>query len=225
MASFAAAYADARTRIQELAGSLPPEDLGRQVPGCPEWSVKDLVAHLTGIAADAVAGNLGDIGGREWTAAQVSARRERPLPDIFAEWNEVASQIEATMDGLHPTIAGSFVGDIITHEHDLRDALENRDARDTDGVILAGAFYAREFGKRLKGAGLPTITLNAGDHEWTAGVEEPVGTVRAPLFEMLRGLTGRRTSDEVKGFDWSIDAAPYLEIFSMYPVTEASLDE
>jgi hypothetical protein len=42
---------------------------------------------------------------------------------------------------------------------------------------------------------------------------------------MLRGLTGRRTSDEVKGFDWSIDAAQYLELFPMYPVTETSLDE
>jgi hypothetical protein len=42
---------------------------------------------------------------------------------------------------------------------------------------------------------------------------------------MLRGLTGRRTSDEVKGFDWTIDAAPYLELFAMYPVTQSSLNE
>jgi uncharacterized protein (TIGR03083 family) len=221
----AAEYRAGRERIQGLVGSLGEQDLGRTVPACPEWSVKELAAHLTGVAADSLATNVAEMGRPNWTESQVAARRGKPLSEIFEEWNDVARQIEAGLDDLHPTLASALIGDLITHELDLRGALGDTDARDTEGVVIATSFYARNFGKRLKDAGLPTVIVQCGDHEWTAGREEPQGYVRAPLFEMLRGLTGRRTSDEVKGFDWTIDAAPYLELFAMYPVTQSSLNE
>lgn len=225
MSGMSAAYRGARTRIRDLARDLDDEALATVVPSCPEWSVKDLVAHLCGVAADSLGGNLGDIGGPGWTASQVAARAARSLDELLDEWTKLGEQIEAGLDDLHPTLASALIGDAVTHEHDLRGALGEPGARASDGVVIATSFYARNFGKRLKDAGLPTLVVDTGDHQWTAGREEPIGTVRAPIFEMLRGLTGRRTTDEVKGFDWSVDAAPYLDLFSMYPVTQKSHNE
>ncbi len=225
MASMAAGYGGARTRIEELVRGLDGEGLSQRVPACPEWTVKQLVSHLCGVAADSVGGNITDVGGAGWTASQVEARRQRSVDELFEEWTVLGRQIEAGLDDLHPTLASALIGDVITHEHDLRGALGQPGERASDGVVISTSFYARNFGKRLKDAGLPTLIVHGGEHEWTAGREEPIGTVRAPLFEMLRGLTGRRTTDEVKGFDWSIDAAPYLDIFSMYPVTQTSHSE
>ena len=122
-------------------------------------------------------------------------------------------------------MSSALVGDLITHEHDLRGAVDNKDARDDDGIVISASFYARNFGKRLKDAGLPTLVVEGGAHQWTAGRDEPAGTVRASLFDMLRGLTGRRTLEEVQGFEWSVDPSPYLPVFSMYPVTAQSLNE
>lgn len=219
------AYASARERVQDLVRTLDRAPLGTAVPACPDWTVKDLVAHVTGVAADALAGNIGNVGGRDWTTSQVHARRDLTVGDILEEWNQVASQIEPALDELHPTMASALVGDIVTHEHDLRGAIGNREARDTDGVVIAAGFYARNFGKRLKDAALPTIVVEAGDHRWTAGRDEPAGSVRAPLFEMLRGLTGRRTTEQVAAFDWSVDPQPYLDLFSSYPPATRPLNE
>jgi uncharacterized protein (TIGR03083 family) len=218
-------YTQAMARVAELARNASDVELATQVPACPEWNVKELVAHLTGVAADSLAANVAEIGQAGWTQAQVDARKDLPLEGILEEWATITDKLAAGMNDIHPTLSSALIGDVITHELDLRGALGNTDARDGDGVEISTSFYARNFGKRLKDAGLPTLVVAADGNEWTAGREEPAGTVKASMFDMLRGLTGRRTRDEVEGFDWSIDAAPYLEVFSMYPVTQQSLNE
>lgn len=225
MTSMSEVYRDGHARIKALVGALDNGQLDTGVPACPEWTVKQLVAHVTGVASDSLAANVEELGKPGWTQAQVDARKDKQLAEILEEWASITQQVAPALDGLHPTIASALIGDLITHEHDLRGAIGDRGARDDDGVVISASFYARNFGKRLKDAGLPTVIVEAGEHQWIAGREEPVGSVRAPLFEMLRGLTGRRTTDEVKGFDWSVDAAPYLGLFSMYPVTDRSLNE
>jgi uncharacterized protein (TIGR03083 family) len=220
-----AVYANGQARIKAFVEALDRGQLDTKVPACPEWTVKELVAHVTGVASDSLAANIEELGKPGWTQAQVDARKDKPLSEILDEWDSITQQVGPALDALHPTISSALIGDLITHEHDLRGALGNNEARDDDGVVISASFYARNFGKRLKDAGLPTVTVEGGENQWVAGREEPIGSVRAPLFDMLRGLTGRRTTDEVKGFDWSIDAAPYLEVFSMYPVTDRSLNE
>ena len=225
MQSPSQAYLSGFDRVAGLVRSLDDDQLARIVPACPEWTVKELVAHLTGVAADSLNANVAEMGKADWTQSQVDARKDKPLEDILAEWQGVTEVIAKALDDLHPTLSSALIGDLVTHEHDLRNAVDNRDERDCDGVVISTGFYARYFGKRLKDAGLPTLIVDTGEHKWTAGREVPAGKVQAPLFEMLRGLTGRRTTDEVKAFDWSVDAAPYLEVFSMYPVAQHSLNE
>jgi len=73
-----AAYRDTRLRITEVV-TAPGVDAAMRVPATPEWTVKDVVAHLAGVCADILAGNLEGLTTEPWTAAQVEARRDKDL--------------------------------------------------------------------------------------------------------------------------------------------------
>jgi hypothetical protein len=48
-------YRDGRERLLALGAELGAADAARPVPACPDWTVKDLYAHLAGVAADVLA--------------------------------------------------------------------------------------------------------------------------------------------------------------------------
>ena len=69
----AAAYVAVRERMTELVRPTSSEELARQVPACPDWSVQDLLAHAVGVAVDVAARRIEGAGSDPWTAAQVRA--------------------------------------------------------------------------------------------------------------------------------------------------------
>ena len=83
--SIGALYADGRGRISDLVSGLG-EEAAAPVPACPQWSVHDVVAHLTGVCADILAGNIAGVATDPWTDAQVCARRDRSVEEVLAEW-------------------------------------------------------------------------------------------------------------------------------------------
>src|SRR5207245_3870521 len=109
MTDIAAAYADGRARISELVADLDEKEATTVVPGCPDWTVKDVVAHVTGICSDILAGNIGGVTTDPWTAAQVDARRPLPVSQIVAEWSELGPQIEAMVPSFPPEPAAQLV--------------------------------------------------------------------------------------------------------------------
>lgn len=225
MSDEAQAYFDSRDRLCEFALSLTDDQLGAHPPATPDWTVKDVVAHVTGIIDDSLAGNLEGVGSDAWTAAQVAKRRDRSLAEVIDEWRRTSDDARETLESLPPAVTVSLVGDLVTHEHDARGAVGNPGARDSAGVAVALDYYARQFTKKVQNLGMPPVRLVAGDREWTRGDDEPAATVTAEPFELLRGLTGRRTSGEVAGFTWDGDPEPYLGVFSFYGWPEASLGE
>ena len=226
MTSFGEAYSATRRRVLDLVGGLSEEEANRIVPACPDWRVRDLVAHLTGVAVDATKGELEGVGSAEWTGRQVDERRDVPLADLLAEWDEAGTQIDGALEYFPKVAASLFVGDTLTHEHDIRLPLGRPGDRDAPAVELAVDGYVRWLGRRLREAGLPTVKVKAEGREWIAGKEEPAIEVEAPtIFDLLRGLTGRRTRDEIASFAWSGDPEPYLDVFSMYGMPSAPLGE
>ena len=209
----------------ELAGALPESDLERTVPATPKWTVKDLIAHVAGIASDIVDGNVADAGRPEWTAAQIEAARPLSLDEILAAWDESSAQVEPMLDTIHPTAAALTVGDLVVHEHDLRGAIGDRGGRDSDRLTIALAAYVRRFGKRVKDAGLPTVRVVAGENEWNAGLETPKIELRDDPFEVFRAITGRRTKDEIRKLGWDGDPGPYVDLVSAYEHPSESLEE
>ena len=113
-------YHATRRRVTALVVDLDPNQLATPVPGTPAWTVQDLLAHLSGVAADLVAGNMEGAATDAWTARQVAQRRGRASSELLEEWEGNAPAVEAFLAGVdfHP-----FVVDVFTHEHDLRGAL------------------------------------------------------------------------------------------------------
>jgi hypothetical protein len=52
----------------------------------------------------------------------------------------------------------------------------------------------------------------------------PAGTLNVGQFELFRAVTGRRSAAQIRRFDWSVDAEPYLPIFDLGPFTIRSTD-
>jgi uncharacterized protein (TIGR03083 family) len=222
---YAVSYRGCRERVTEIVTGLDEEDLARRVPACPEWTVKDLAAHIVGVAADLSVGNLEQVGTTEWTSTQIAERADRSVAELIDEWTKLAEQVEPAADLIPPGAAQMLVGDAVTHEHDMRGAVDRPGARDTEAVWIGLDRFVRLFGKRVKDAELSSVVVRSGEREWQAGIREPEAVLSGGAFELLRALTGRRTLDEISALTWTGDSSAYLAIFSTYPPTTISLSE
>ncbi|MGH2808596.1 MAG: maleylpyruvate isomerase family mycothiol-dependent enzyme [Actinomycetota bacterium] len=223
MGDMSEAYTEARERIAAIAEELSDDDLQASVPACPAWTATDVISHLAGIAVDTMAGVIEGAGSEAYTSRQVEARKGKDVGAVIEEWRE--AKLETILDGLHPAIAGGIIGDLFTHEQDFRGAVGRPGGHDSKAFEIALDSYTRFLGRRIKEAGLPALTVEAAGTSWVAGKGDPVGTVSGEPFELLRCLTGRRTLDEIRALGWSTDPDPYLKIFAMYGIPDASLSE
>lgn len=224
MAAIATAYAGGRARISRLVADLEEHEASAIAPGCPQWTVKDVVAHVTGVCSDILAGNLDGVTTEPWTAAQVDARRLLPVAEIVAEWSELGPQVEAMLPSFPPEPAAQLVADLTTHEHDVRGALARPGARDSDALFIGLEFVAPNFLTAVAGRGLPPLSARAGDSEWVANGARPVASVTAEPFELLRAITGRRSPSQLRQLTWDCDPEPYLPAFAWGPFRVPTAD-
>ncbi|MHB8670278.1 MAG: maleylpyruvate isomerase family mycothiol-dependent enzyme [Acidimicrobiales bacterium] len=171
------AYAAGRERICEIVAALDQMDVVRPVPACPGWSVRDVVAHLSGVCADILAGNLAGVATDPWTEAQVGERRGRSLHELLAEWQELAPQVEAFAGGFPGRTGAQWVLDLTTHEHDIRAALDRPGARDSDGVSIGLDFLVTVgLHSSVSARGLAPLAVRSTDGPtWTVGTGMAVG--------------------------------------------------
>ena len=198
-----AVYRETRGRIAELAGGLTDDELASALPGCPEWTAHDLLAHVAGVAADVVAGRVEGAPGPDWTAAQVTRRKGHPVADILAEWAENGPHIEAGLAARQ--ISSRIVFDVLTHEGDLREGLGRPPA---DGWQPVLGLLAKQVVRRTTG----TLVIHmAGGDTFRGGEGEPVTELTVDPYELFRGLGSRRSRAQMRAWSWSGDPAPYLE--------------
>lgn len=219
-----AAYQETRERITALLRELDEADADRSVSACPAWTVRNLASHVVGVSADILAGNIAEAGSDPWTEAQVDARRDRSLVDLADEWDETGPQVEAALaGGLLPAQA---VFDLVTHEHDLRHAVGRPGAQDHEAVPI-GLTFVRDAWPFVMGteemAAVPPLRFQAGDAEITSGTDPEI-TLELSPFETLRALTGRRSLDQIRLYDWGTDPDPWLDAFRWGPFTPSPVD-
>ena len=212
------AYRDARLRITELVRA--DLDAGeRVVPACPRWTVQQLVSHLTGVVADALAGNLDGVATDPWTQAQVDARAGRPVGEVLDEWDELSVTFE-------PVIGDGFeqlLFDTATHEHDLRNALGAPGARDSAATAIGLHFGLGGWRRAHPMSGAPPLRIVAGDESVEAG-DDPDVTLALEPFEAMRACSGRRSLRQLAAYDWGTDPEPWLPSFTFGPFTPQSDD-
>jgi uncharacterized protein (TIGR03083 family) len=217
-------YAELRADTIALVLGLDPELTERKVPQCPEWSVKDVVAHVVGIVEDMLTNNLGGIGTDAWTASQVDRRTDMSLAEVCDEWTRRGPELDAvTTDS--PFTGVRITADLVTHVHDIAAAVGVSVDRDTDAVRVGLERYGPFFCERVANAGLPVVRVEAGEQVWQSAEDEPVAVVRASAFELLRAFSGRRSLAQVRAMDWDGDAEPFLEVVTPYGLPESDVIE
>lgn len=209
-------------RTAREAHEADPEQLEQRVPACPGWTARELLSHMIGVGHDTLAGEVADDHNEDWTQAQVDARAERTTSQLLTEWEGFAPDLHAYVRDTDPRP----LGDVIIHEQDLRGALRAPGARSTTGLAMVREQMADQLGERLDGRG--PVRLEATDDDWTwqSADGDPALVLRAPAYELARGLTSRRTADQLRGWATHGDVDTYLDDFAgLGPLPEQELPE
>lgn len=192
------AYRSLQERVRDVVGRADANRLASQCPATPEWTARDVLAHLVGVTDDVVNGRLDGVASDAWTQAQVDARADADAGALLDEWDKNLDAFLALLDAVPDEIAGQALFDAATHEHDLRHALAAPGARDSDAVAIGWAWLVDA---RTRGAA-PALRYVTDAGEMTGGAGDVVATVEAPRFELVRATAGRRSASEVSAYRW-----------------------
>jgi uncharacterized protein (TIGR03083 family) len=240
-------YAEAYRRGQgRVVAFMVDRDPDVNVPATPDWTAADVVRHLTGLAVDLTSGVVEGYASDPWTARQVAERQAMSLDDVVDEWNGVVDAAADRLDdpeaaGFPERVtseAGSFsrdalpamaISDILHHEFDIRNAYGDTGGRDLMDIHFAAAGHARAIRSQFTSNDLDTIRIESTDSGmgWDIGYGPPIAVIRAPSFQILRAIGGRRTKAEIRAMGWEGDSEPYLD-FMVIPhlaMRETSLRE
>lgn len=213
--AYADAYRDLRVRVTSLLRGADPAALDAIAPATPEWRVRDVLAHMVGVNADILAGNLAGVGSDPWTAVQVDARRDRSVAEMLDEWNAISPAVEeiAPMFG---TATGQWLVDACTHEHDLRHALGTPGAHDSDAVALGFEWATDRLADTLDASGTAGFELHTEAGVNDLGTVLPRTGVHASRFEILRTMTGRRSRAQVVAYGWDGPPRPEHLVLGLF---------
>ena len=211
-----ALYRAERRELLDLVRPLAEDELATVVPATPAWTVKDVVAHLVGITSDLNALRFDAPDPDTWTARQVASRRAATVAELEAEWEHEAGRFEEGLRLLGYELGSHYVGDLLQHSQDVREALGWNDVDDDLALAVALDFYIDLFSSALDDAAVGSVTVTVADESWTAGPGEVVATVRADRLPLLRAFGGRASEAEVRRLGWSGDVDRVLPFLNAY---------
>ena len=219
-------YASMRKEFIEFVRALSEAEQETIVPNCPAWTVRDVVAHVTGVNGDVVDGNVASLGADEWTRHQVESRAAMSLAEICNEWEGMAARTDVFISD-DPFWGVRIGADLVSHIHDVLEALSRSDdelpvsSRDGVGIRSALSRYGPFFCERAANASLPTVSVTVvpdevGGQSWKSGDGVAAAELSGSAFELLRAFTGRRTIEQVQAMAWRGDPEPYLAMVNPY---------
>jgi uncharacterized protein (TIGR03083 family) len=203
-------YATERAALIRQLRSLTQDQAQTMVPACPDWTVKDVASHLSGLVAETLANVPPPRGSAEATTRQVADRTDKTLAEVCDEWehNGPAFAEYAVSDTAFTT---ALLADLTVHTHDAAEALDLAIDEMSAGTIAAAQRYLQLLQQRaaeqldialaveLTGVGLQ-VAPDGNKHL----------SLTASPFDFLRSVTGRRTPAEVEVLDWTGDPSELL---------------
>jgi uncharacterized protein (TIGR03083 family) len=210
-------YQDTKERVTSLVSGLDDATLSTAVTACPGWSVRDVVAHLAATADDVGRGRLTGPPTDEETAEQVARFDGQRMSDIIAAWTDAAAHLDhlAGSRGFEPP-----VGDVTSHEHDIRAALGRPGARDSAAVHYSSDRLLTNFRPPVP------LRVTVEDAEYRSGPDNGAEIrLRTTRFEALRWRTGRRSRAQLAAMDWSDDPARVLDHLYLFGPAAIDVDE
>lgn len=205
-------WATTQADMSGLGRTLSEADGDLRVPACPDWTVKDVFAHMAGVADDLLAGRLEGVATDPWTAAQVNARRDRTLAEIVHEWDAAAPGLVAALTPFGDDVDPRLVIDTWTHLQDVRAALGLAGDGDSDTARWVAEGLRRFSHSQFRRAELTPDAVTFADEE--SGDDTAVVVDR---FEFARAATGRRSVGQLRSWSWTVaDPEPYLPLVPVF---------
>jgi uncharacterized protein (TIGR03083 family) len=195
-------YRDTRVRLCALVAGLDDAAHGTAVPACPGWAVRDVIAHLTAIVEDAIAGRLAGIPDEKFTADQVARMADVSVAEMLDRWAAGAAQFE---DAIQAFTIWPAVIDVATHEQDIRGAIGRPGARDCAAIKRCTPMLLDWLAPPVQ----VRIGTEDGDHAVGTG-DEAALTLSTTMFEAFRWRMGRRSRAQLAAMNWSADPTPVL---------------
>lgn len=217
-------YRENRERVIALVRPVPADRLLEPTPACPGWSVHDVVSHLAGVAADAVAGKLGGVPSDEQTAAQVEQRRGQPTTVVLREWERSASQFELVLTKAGPSILPAAI-DVAVHEHDIRGALDLPGGHESETITITAHRMLDRWMRTLPARGVPLPCVVDPSGAVLAGDATSAVRWRASLYEVVRTAFGRRSAAQFARSFEGADPEPYLAELLVFGITPVDLHD
>jgi hypothetical protein len=179
------AYSELRIRVADLIRSITSDQALTIVPHCPQWTVKDCLAHMVGVPEDVINGQMDGVATDDWTDRQVQRHKQDSVSDLLKTWEANAAVFGNILPKIPQPVLSQFMFDQTTHEHDIRAALSKPGARDSMAVAVAEGFL-RDSLSRNSDAAIASMANR-----------EIKG------FEFLRSLSGRRSKAQISqnGFE------------------------
>ncbi|MGO9344324.1 MAG: maleylpyruvate isomerase N-terminal domain-containing protein [Acidimicrobiales bacterium] len=221
-------YKAARQRISSVVAAVD-DPAGVPVPACPGWSVHDVVAHLTAVVEDVLAGRRTGPPSEDETAAQVARRQNIETALVLAEWAELAPTFEGLLSEMR--VWPGFL-DVFAHEHDVMGALSVPGERDSYEMHISSEWLLSNWSPAVP------VRVKIGERERTllpkteptepTEPEEPEEpeqivsdddidlTLTTTAFEAFRFRLGRRSRAQLRAMDWSGDPTPVIEKMTVF---------
>jgi uncharacterized protein (TIGR03083 family) len=222
VSEIAMGYRTTRERLSELVRPLRDQDLRRTVPACPAWDVHDVIAHMSGVQELLTAGERPTGDTQDWIDAIVAARREVPVGELLDRWAACEEGTSAIIDGGVQVL----IVDVVSHEHDIRNAVGLPGARRVAEVPAAVEVMLTNLSGLMDEAGLGALAVDTGSARWTSH-DAPIGcTLEVDAWEALRIIVSRRTEEEMRVLPVNGDIEPYIRLFdARSPLPRQSLGE
>ncbi len=223
---YAVEYSACRSRIRTLLSNASLSDAAVIVPACPDWTVRDVCAHIAGVSAALVARDNPGADGQAWVDRLVHERQDKSIAELLDEWESVGPGFESIMQAV-PKAFGGLVYDVVAHEHDIRGALGRPGDRESDGVWASLEIQVAMVQRDLAAHGPTpgTIHLRTDDRQWTVGSGEPEVSIDTSAWELMRLLGSRRSRDQILAAGWKGDVEPFIAAMAHLPLPVSAIVE
>jgi hypothetical protein len=189
------------------------------VPACPAWTIRDTIAHLTGVAEDIVAHNMEHKGTGPWARAQVGRLGRHTVDDLLDRWDQLIEQVAPLLALAPQGSVCQLVFDTLTHEHDIRGALNEPGSRTGDPAFAAAIGFVTTMGDQfIRHAALPALRLTTPTTSSVQLGDPQAAPGHLALdisdFEALRSFGGRRSIRQLLALPWRGDPTELLPAFT-----------
>jgi uncharacterized protein (TIGR03083 family) len=202
-----ASYDELRARVSDLMRSISTEQAQTVVPHCPQWTVKDCLAHMIGVPEDVINGQMDGVTTDTWTDRQVQRHAQDSVDDLLTTWSTIAPTFASILPRIPQPVLSQFMFDQANHEQDIRATLKQPGGRDSAAVAVAEGFLRDSLSRN---GDLAIAQL--ADHKLTG-------------FEFLRSLSGRRSTSQISDIGLPLETVEVFIAAMPYSIPKSDVSD